>query len=117
MKHPWKTLGPAYYDAAHLGSLPCYQQQASLNNCFDEVLRAPVDSEATVTTLVFSLVPNPLTCVFILDSTFLELNPINLRHRQDFKACKKEGQLVIREELLSLIKEYGRGNIGVDDML
>lgn len=37
----WKKQFCAYYDAAHLGSLPCTQQQVYyLNNCLDDVLRS-----------------------------------------------------------------------------
>ena len=39
----WKKQFRAYYDAAQLGSLPRSQQQAYLNNCLDNVLRARVD--------------------------------------------------------------------------
>ena len=32
----------AYYDAGSIGSLPCTQQQAYLNNCVDEALRSRI---------------------------------------------------------------------------
>ena len=49
----WKKQFRAYYDAAHLGSLPCTQQQAYINNCLDEMLCAQVDREATGTTPIY----------------------------------------------------------------
>ena len=39
----WKKQFKAYFDAAQIISLPCSQQQAYLNNCLDDVLRARVD--------------------------------------------------------------------------
>ena len=55
----------------------------------------------------------------ILDSVFLESNPIHLRRKQFFDARQKEGQTIIefREELLSLIEEADGDNIGVNDLI
>ena len=62
----WKKQLRVYYDAAHLGSLPCSQQQTYLNNRLDDVLRTLANREA-----VFSPVPLLMTCICIVDSTFL----------------------------------------------
>ena len=60
-----------------------------------------------------------MTCSSILDSVFLETNPIQLRRKQFFDARQKEGQTIIkfREELLSLIEEADGDNIGVNDLI
>ena len=115
----WKKQFWAYYDVAQLGSLPCLQQQAYLNNCLDDVLRARVDREATGTTPVYSPILELFTCVAILVSTFLESNPIHLLRKQFFNAHQKEGQSVIefREELLSLMDEADGANIGINNLI
>ena len=99
--------------------MPCTQQQAYLNNCLDDVLRAQINWEASATTPIYSPVPGLVTCISILDSTFLESNPIHLRCKQFFNARQREGQTVIefREELLSLIEEADGDNIGVNDLI
>ena len=66
------------------------------------------------------LPPLPFTpCIGILDSTFLESNPIHFRCKQFFDARQREGQTVIefREELLSLIEEADGDNIEVNDLI
>ena len=68
----WKKQFKAYYDAAHLGALPCTQQQAYLNNCLDNALRARVDREATGNTPVYFPIVGLIMCIAILDNTFLE---------------------------------------------
>ena len=95
----------AYYNVGHIGSLPCTQQQAYLNNSIDESLRARVDRESTATTTVYSPIQGLMTCITVLDNYFLEVNPIHLRRKQFFDACQKEGQSIIefRDELLSLM--------------
>ena len=90
---PGKKQFHVYYDAGHLGSLPCTQQQAYLNNCVDDALLARVDREATGTTPVYSAIQGLLTCMDILDNTFLEINPIHLRRKQFFDARQKEGSV------------------------
>ena len=49
----------------------------------------------------------------------MESNPIHLRRKQFFDARQKEGKTIIefREELLSLIEEADRDNIGVNDLI
>ena len=81
------------------------------------MLRARVNHEATGTTPVYSPIHGLITCISILDSTFLESNPI--RRQQFFNARQCEGQTVIefREELFSLIEEAGRDNIGVNNLI
>ena len=91
----WKKQFCAYYDAGHIGSLPCTQQQAYLNNCVDESLRARVDRESTATTPVYSPIQGLMTCVTVLDNYFLEVNPIHLRRIPFFDARQKEGQSII----------------------
>ena len=105
--HTWMKQFQAFFDAGHLDTLPCTQQQAYLNNCLDDVLCAWVNREASGTTPIYSPVPGLVTCISILDSTFLESNPIYLRRKQFFDARQREGQTIIefREELLSLIEE------------
>ena len=112
-----KKLFHAYCDAAHLESLPCTQQQAYLNNCLDEVLCAWVNCEATGTTPIYSLIHGLITCISILDSTFLESNPIHLRRKQFFDTRQCKGIIEFREELLSLIEEADKNNIGVNDLI
>ena len=50
----------------------------------------------------------------VLDNYFLEVNPVHLRRKQFLDARQKEGQSIIelRDELLSLIDEADRANIG-----
>ena len=71
------------------------------------------------TTPIYSNVPGCLTCGGILDSVFLETNPIHLRRKQFFDARQREGQTIIefREELLSLIEEADGDNIRVNDLI
>ena len=57
-----------------------------LNNCVDDALRARVHREATGTTPVYSPIQGLLTCMDILDNTFLEINPIHLCRKQFFDA-------------------------------
>ena len=111
----WKELFRAYYDAAHLGSLSYSQQQAYLN-CLDVGL---VDREATGTTPVYSPVHGLITCISILDSTFLESNPIHLLRKQFFDARQRDGQSVIefRAGLLSFMEEADGANIGLNDLI
>ena len=73
-----------------------------------------VNREASATTPIYSPVPGLITCISILDSTYLESNPIHLKRKQFFDARQQEGQTVIefREELLSLIEEADGNNIG-----
>ena len=85
----------AFFDAGHLDTLPCTQQQAYLNNCLDDVLRARVNREASGTTPIYSPVARLITCISILDSTFLESNQIHLQRKQFFNAHQREGQTVI----------------------
>ena len=115
----WGKQFCAYFDAGRFETLPCIQQQAFLNNCLDDVLRARVDREASATTPVFSQVPGLLTCFRVLDAVFLESNPIHLRRKQFFDARQRKGQTIIefREELLSLIEEADGANIGVNDLI
>ena len=75
----WGKQFRAYFDAGRFDSLPCTQQQAFLNNCLDDVLRARINREASATTPVYSNVPGFLTCSRLLDTVFLETNPIHLR--------------------------------------
>ena len=95
----------AYYDAGSLGSLPCTQQQAYLNNCVDEALASRIGRESTGTTPVYSPIQGLMTCIHVLDNYFLQVNPIHLLRKQFFDARQKEGQSIIefRDELLSLI--------------
>ena len=115
----WMKQFRAYFDAGHLDTLPCMQQQAYLNNCLDNVLCAWVNNEASGTTPIYSPAPGLVICINILDSTFLESNPIHLRRKQFFDARQREGRTVIefREELLSLIEEADGDNIGVNDLI
>ena len=115
----WGKQFRAYFDAGRFESLPCIQQQAFLNNCLDDVLRARINREASATTAVYSNVPGFLTCSRLLDIVFLETNPIHLRRKQFFDARQREGQTIIefREELLSLIEEADGDNIGVNDLI
>ena len=103
----------AYYDSAQLGALPCSQQQAYLCNCLDTVLRARIDREASNTTPLYTPIAGLLTCMSILDQTFLEAYPIHVRRKHFFDARQKEGQSAIefREELLSLLEEADGVNI------
>ena len=100
----WGKQFRAYFDAGRFDALPCTQQQPFLNNCLDDILCAHVNREALATTPVYSNIPGFMTCSSILDSVFLESNPIHLRRKQFFDARQKEGQTIIefREELLSL---------------
>ena len=115
----WKKQFRAYYDSGHIGSLPCTQQQAYLNHCVDDALCAKVDREATRTTPAFSSIQGLMTCMTILDNTFLEINLIHLRRKQFFDARQEEGQSVIefREELLSLMDEADGANFGVNELI
>ena len=115
----WGKQFRAYFDAGRFDILPCTQQQAFLNNCIDEVLRARINRETSATTPIYSNVPGFMTCAGILDFVFLESNPIHLRRKQFFDARQKEGQTIIefREELLSLIEEADGDNIGVNDLI
>ena len=83
------------------------------------MLRARVNREALATTPIYSNVPGFLTCAVILDSVFIESNPIHLRRKQFFDARQREGQTIIefREELLSLIEEADGDNIGVNNCI
>ena len=83
------------------------------------MLRARVNREVSATTLIYSPVAGLITCIGNLDSTFLESNPIHLRHKQFFDAMQLKGQTIIefREELLSLIEEADGDNIGVNDLI
>ena len=112
----WGKQFRAYFNAGRFDTLPCTQQQAFLNNCIDDVLRARVNREASATTPIYSNMPGFLTCSGTLESVFLESNPIHLRRKQFFNARQKEGQTIIefREELLSLIEEADGDNIGVN---
>ena len=111
----WGKQFSAYFDAGRFDALPCTQQQAFLNNCLDDVLRARINREASVTTPIYSNIPGFLTCSSILDSVFLESNPIHLRRKQLFDVRQKEGQTII--ELLSLIEEADGDNIGGNDLI
>ena len=115
----WKKQIKTYFDATQIGSLPCSQQQAYLNNYLDDVLRARVDRRATGTTPVYCPILGLFTCVTILDNTFLESYPIHLRRKQFFDACQKEGQSVVqfRVELLSLFNEADSINIRVNNLI
>ena len=106
----WKKQFRAYFESAQLGTLPCSQQQAYLCNCLDSVLRARIDREDTGTTPVYTPIAGLLTCMAILDQTFLEAYPIHVRQKHFFDARQKEGQSAIefREELLCLLEEVGR---------
>ena len=68
---------------------------------------------------IYSPVADLITCISILDSTFLESNLIHLRRKQFFNTRQREGQTVIefREELLSLIEEADGDNVGVNDLI
>ena len=103
----WKKQFKAYFESAQLGTLPCGQQQANLCNCLDTVLRARIDREASNTTPVYTPIAGLITCMSILDQTFLEMFPIHTRRKHFFDARQKEGQsaLEFREELLSLLEE------------
>ena len=117
--HTWKKQFRACYDAGNIGSLPCTQQQAYLDNCVDETLSSRIERESTGTTPVYSPIQGLMTCVRVLDNYFLEVNPIHLRRKQFFDARQKEGQSIIelRNELLSLINEADRANIVVNDLI
>ena len=115
----WGKQFRAYFDTGCLDTLPCTQQEAYLNNCINEVLRARVNREVSATTPIYSNVPGFMTSSRIMDSVFLETNPIHLRRKQFFDARQREGQTVFefREELLSLIEETDGDNIGVNDLI
>ena len=115
----WKKQFKAYFDSAQLGTLPCSQQQAYLNNCLDNVLRACVDREATTMIPMYTPIMGLFTFISILHNAFLESYPIHVRRKQLFDARQKEGQSAIefREELLSLIGEADGINIGVNDLI
>ena len=55
----WGKQFRAYFDAGRFDALPCTQQQAFLNNCLDDILRARVNREASSTTPVYSNIPHP----------------------------------------------------------
>ena len=59
----WKKQFCADYDAGNLGTLPCTQQQAYLNNCVDEALTSRIDRESTGTTPVYSPIQGLMTCI------------------------------------------------------
>ena len=101
------------------GTLPCGQQQAYLCNCLDTVLRARIDREASITTPVYTPINGLVTCIAILDQTFLEKYPIHTRRKHFFNARQKEGQsaLEFREELLSLLEEADGANIFCNDLI
>ena len=105
--------------ASTFHTLPCSQQQAYLCNCVDTVLRARIDRKATGTTPAYSPIVGLYTCIAILDNTFLEEYPIQVRCKQFFDARQKDGQSAIefREELLSLLEEADGANIGCDDLI
>ena len=86
----WKKQFKGNFDAAQIISLPCSQQQAYLNNCLDDVLRARVDHEATGTTLVYSPIMGLFTCISVLDNTFQESYPIHLRRKPFFDARRRK---------------------------
>ena len=115
----WKKQFRAYYDAGGLGTLPCTQQQAYLNNYVDEALASRIDRESTGMTPVYSPIQGLMICIHVLDNYFLEVNPVHLRRKQFFDARQKEGQSIIefRDELLSLIDEADGANIGVNDLV
>ena len=110
----WKKPFRAHYDAGSLGTLPCAQQQAYLNNCVNEALASRIDRESTGTTPVYSPIQGLMTCIHVLDNYFLEVNPVHFRRKQFFDARQKEGQSIIefRDKLLSLIDEADGANIG-----
>ena len=89
MFRTWKKQFRVYYDAGNIGSLPCTQQQAYLNNCVDEALSSRIDRESTATTPVYSPIQGLMTCVRVLDNYFLEVNPIHLRRKQFFDTRQK----------------------------
>ena len=91
----WGKQFRVYFDAGRFDALPCTQQQAFLNNCLDDVLRARVKREALATIPVYSNILGFMTCSSILDSVFLETNPIHLRRKQFFDARQKEGQTIM----------------------
>ena len=91
----WKKQFRAYYNAGNIGSLPCMQQQAYLNNCVDETLSSMIDRESTGTTSVNSPIQGLITCMRVLDNYFLEVDPIHLRRKQFFDSSQKEGQSII----------------------
>ena len=109
----WMKQFRAYFNAGHLNTLPCTQQQAYSNNCLDDVLRARVNREALATMPIYSPVVGLITCISILDLTFLESNPIHLRRKQFFVARQWEGQTVIefQEELNPDSMLYERRNV------
>ena len=115
----WKKQFRAYFDSAQLGTLPCGQQQAYLCNCLDTVLRARIDREASITTPVYTPINGLVTCIAILDQTFLEKYPIHTRRKHFFNARQREGQsaLEFREELLSLLEEADGANISCNDLI
>ena len=71
----FRTWKKQYYDVGNIGSLPCTQQQAYLNNCINEALRSRIDRESTVMTPIYSPIQGLMTCVRVLDNYFLEVNP------------------------------------------
>ena len=115
----WKKQFRVYFESAQLGALPCSQQQAYLCNCLDTVLRARIDREASHTTPVYTPIAGLMTCMSILDQTFLEMYPIHTRRKHFFDARQKEGQSAIefREELLSLLEEADGANITCNDLI
>ena len=58
---------------------------------------ARVDREATWTTPVYPPIHGLMTCISILDSTFLESNPIHLRRKQFFNTRQK-GSLLLNSK-------------------
>ena len=115
----WKKQFRAYFDSAQLGALPCSKQQAYLCNCLDTILHARIDREASNTTPVYTPIAGLLTCMSILDQTFLEVYPIHIHRKHFFDARQKEGQSAIefREELLSLLEEADGANITCNDLI
>ena len=88
-------------------------------NCLDTILRVRIDREASNTTPVYTPIAGLLTCMSILDQTFLEVYPIHIRRKHFFDARQKEGQSAIefREELLSLLEEADGANITCNDLI
>ena len=80
----WGKQFRAYFDAGRFNALLCTQQQVFLNNCLDNVLHARINREASATTPVYSNIPGFMMCSSLLDSVFLETNPIHLRIKQLF---------------------------------
>ena len=85
----WKKQFKAYFESAQSGTLPCGQQQAYLCNCLDTVLRARIDREASITTPVYTPINGLVTCIAILDQTFLEKYPIHTRRKHFFNARQR----------------------------